>query len=60
MKIKSIITKITTKKDFSYTKETCSLNFTLNIDNSSELRDFRSCLIAATKDIDKILEGMKN
>lgn len=51
---------ITTKKDFSYKNGECSLTFSLSIDNTSELKTFRSCLQEAMKDIDEILEGMNN
>ena len=55
-----LIKSVISKKDFSYQKGECSLGFTLKVDNSSELRDFRFCLEQAIKDIDEILEGMKN
>lgn len=61
MKTLKILTKtLVSKKDFTYKKGDCSLSFTLQIDNSSELRDFRDCLVQATEDIDEILEEMKN
>ncbi len=58
---KDILTKsIIGRKDFSYSKKGCNLRFNLRIDNSSELRPFKSCMEEAIKDIDEILEGMKN
>lgn len=59
--MKDILEKvIVDRKDFSYSKKGVSLKFNLRIDNSSELRPFKSCLEEAIKDIDTILEGMKN
>ena len=59
--MKDSITKIIVdRKDFSYAQKGASLKFNLRVDNSSELRPFKSCLEEAIKDIDKILEGMKN
>lgn len=58
---KNILTKsLVTRKEFSYIKDKVELKFTLRIDNSSELRPFKECLQEATKDIDEILEGIKN
>jgi hypothetical protein len=58
---KTILTKtIITRKDFSYEQKGVTLKFNLPIDNSSELKSFKSCLEEAIQDIDKILEGMKN
>jgi hypothetical protein len=58
---KTILTKtIITRKDFSYEQKGVNLKFNLPIDTSSELQSFKSCLEEAIKDIDKILEGMKN
>mgnify|MGYP001582944172 CR=1 FL=1 len=59
--MKNILIKtITEKKEFSYKNGPCSLAFTLRVDNTSELRDFRSCLEAAMSDIDDLLKGRKN
>ena len=56
-----IFTKsIITRKEFSYSKKGVNLNFTLRVDNSSELKPFKSLLEEAVKDIDEILKGMKN
>lgn len=58
---KNILTKsLVTRKEFSYIKDKVELKFTLRIDNSSELRPFKECLQEAIKDIDEILEGIKN
>lgn len=58
---KSVLQKfVVERKEFSYQKDTASLKFTLRVDNSSELRDFRDCMIEAIKDIDELLKGMKN
>jgi len=46
-----------TKRDFSYKKGNCSLNFTLNIEEKNELKDFIECLTEAEKDINKLLEN---
>lgn len=56
----SLIKLIIDRKDFSYSQKGVSLKFNLRVDNSSELKNFRSCLEEAIKDIDSILEGMKN
>ncbi len=48
------------RKQFSYTKKGCNLNFNLRVDNSSELKPFKECMEQAIKDIDEILKGMKN
>ena len=58
---KDIFTKsITDRKDFRYTQKGVELKFNLRVDNSSELRPFKSCLEEAIKDIDEILKGMRN
>jgi len=55
-----VIKSITGRKDFSYSKKGVDLKFSLRTDNTSELKPFKSCLEAAVKDIEEILEGMKN
>ena len=60
MSNKNLVKSAILEKKFSYTKGSCNLNFILRLDNSSELRDFLSCLQEAMRDIDEILEGMKN
>lgn len=58
---KSVLSKtVIERKEFAYQKDTASLKFTLRVDNSSEIRDFRECMIEAVKDLDEILKGMKN
>lgn len=47
-------------KNFKYQKNEVTLDFTLRIDNSSQLRDFKECLEAAIVDIDELVSGMKN
>lgn len=54
------ISTISTKKFFFYKRGEIHLTFDLNVDNSKELRNFLSCLIAAKADVEKELEGMKN
>jgi hypothetical protein len=48
------------RKEFSYAKKNTTLNFNLRVDNSSELKSFKDCLIEALQDIEVILKGMKN
>lgn len=58
---KSLLQKtVIERKEFSYQKDTASLRFTLRVDNSSEIRDFRECMLEAIKDMDETLKGMKN
>jgi hypothetical protein len=58
---KDVLTKtIVDRKDFSYAQKGVSLKFNLQVNTSSELKPFKSCLEEAIKDIEKILEGMKN
>lgn len=55
-----LIKSVISRKEFSYSKKGCNLNFNLRIDNSSELKAFKDCMTEAIKDIDEILKGMKN
>jgi len=55
-----VIKSIIGRKDFSYSKKGVNLKFSLRVDNTSELKPFKSCLEQAIKDIEEILEGMKN
>lgn len=48
------------KKSFHYAKGDVTLDFTLTVENSSQLRRFLACLIEAQKDIEETLKGMKN
>lgn len=58
---KNLLTKsIISRKEFSYTKKGCNLNFNLRVDNSEELKAFKECMEIAIKDIDEIMKGMKN
>lgn len=60
---KNIITKnVTFRKDFSYSnkEKNVNLSFSIRIDNSSELKGFRTLLEQAIVDIDEELKGMKN
>lgn len=57
---KQIEQSISTTKTFVYKNDNVSLTFSLNIDNSSDLRNFLSILIAAKADVEKELEEMKN
>jgi hypothetical protein len=57
---KIIEQSISTIKNFSYKNDSVSLSFSLNVDNSGELRNFLSILTAAKADVEKELEEMKN
>lgn len=50
---------IITSKAFLYKRGKVSLNFSLEIDNKSELINFRTCLTEAKKDIENILKEIK-
>lgn len=50
----------TTNRNFSYAKGTVSLNFTLNIDSISELKNFLDCLQAATEDVEQEIKDKRN
>lgn len=54
------VKKIISRKEFSYKNGETNLNFTLQIDNSLELKSFKKCLEEAIRDVDEILKGMKN
>lgn len=56
----SISKSIVDRKDFLYAQNGVNLKFNLRVDNSSELKPFRSCLEEAIKDIDEILKEMRN
>jgi hypothetical protein len=57
---KSLIKNISSNKTFSYSKGSCSLNFNLQVNNSSELKDFKSLMEQGICDINDILKGMVN
>lgn len=48
-----IIKSEVTKKDFSFSKNNCNLNFTLRTDIKQQLKDFRDLLVEATEVLDK-------
>ena len=45
-------------KKFSYTKERCSLSFSLRIDMKSDLKDFLELLKVAQKDVEIDIEKL--
>ena len=49
-----------TKRDFDYRLNGVTLAFTLRIDNSSELRSFKTCMEQAIVDLDEIIKTLKN
>lgn len=49
-----------TDKKFSYAYGDVSLIFTLNVDNSSELRRYVKCLEKALEDVKATIATMKN
>lgn len=49
-----------TNKTFSYQVDDVSLNFTLNIDNSAELKKFRGICEQAIQDLTEQINLMKN
>ena len=58
---KDILAKnLVTRKEFSYSYKGVSLSFSLRVDNSSELKHFKTLLEESTKDIEEILRGIKN
>lgn len=48
------------KREFNYQKGEVSLNFTLSMEDSSQLRRFLSILNAAQEDVERIIAEMKN
>ncbi len=58
-KYQPIFSEVITSKSFRYEKGDCKLNFSLKIDDSTELENFKECLESAVKDIDEILEEKK-
>ena len=58
---KNIVKKeIISRNNFSYEKNGAKLDFSLRIDRSDELRNFKDCMLQAVEDIDVILKGLKN
>ena len=52
---KTLTTAHTQNKNFAFSKEKVKLNFTLRIDITSELQDFKELLEQAIIDVDKEL-----
>ena len=50
---KQIIQDHTTRKEFSYSKGKVSLKFVLNLDNKSEIKDFKDLLETALEEIER-------
>lgn len=48
------------KKEFHYAKNDVKLDFTLGIDNSSQLRNFLACISAAKEDLEELIKTFKN
>ncbi len=48
------------RKEFGFTKDGVQLNFTLRVDNTSELRPFKECLSAALESVDQEIAKLKN
>lgn len=60
MSKKAMIKTQKTNKTFSYQVDDVSLNFTLNIDNSAELKKFRGICEQAIQDLTEQINLMKN
>ena len=58
-KKKEIKKGISTSKTFSYNFGNCNLNYSLNVDNDVELKDFRKILVQNLEDIDRLLKTFK-
>lgn len=52
--------EIINRKEFFYSKEGVKLNFTLNVNNSLEIKPFKECLEEAIRDLSEIIKDMKN
>jgi hypothetical protein len=44
---------------FSYNKDKANLAFSLDVENKTELKDFRECLVAALEDVDKYIDKLE-
>jgi hypothetical protein len=55
-----LIKKESNIKKFDYAKGEVSLNFTLTVDDSSRLRDFKVILEAALNDVTDQIKKLKN
>lgn len=51
-----LVRDISTSKTFSYERGGIKLSFVLNVDDSAQLKLFKSCLETALKDVDELLE----
>lgn len=54
-----IAKKQVTNRTFEYQKGGVSLNFTLNIEVKTDLKDFVECLKAGVEDVEKVLAEKK-
>lgn len=59
-KSETVVSESVTRKEFKYSKGGVSLNFSLRVDNSSELRPFRELLEKALVDVINQVSEMKN
>lgn len=50
---KTLITNNTTSKNFSFSKGSCQLNFSLRTDIKGELKDFLELLKVAQEEVEK-------
>lgn len=55
-----LVKSFSNNRQFSYQENGIVLSFTLNIDNTRELKSFLDCLTVAKDDVMSLLEGMKN
>lgn len=56
---KQVEVKVENKRVFSYSKEGTSLSFTLSLDNVTELKAFKECMLLALKDLNETIEEIK-
>jgi len=56
---KPVIASATNSRTFTYTKGQVSLNFTLSMDGTKQIADFKECLEAATGELTIILNERK-
>lgn len=57
---KKLVKTISTARTFNYQIDNVALNFTLNIDNTSDMAKFNRLLETAVKDVTAALEDAKN
>ena len=55
-----LIKSFVERREFSYKQDNVALTFSLRVDNSHELRNFRLCLQEAINDIDDMLKNRKD